>query len=144
MFSVGSYLAYQGDQFVERFDANSYVTLTTAMDLFDLGEGTDAIRESLSKSRCAYLFLSFTSDWLYPVAASQQLVDALNGAGGATDGLLIPQPRISGPQRRHARQRLLRARWAQRIQSLGPFVRRVFRESVRQSRNGDGREHRGR
>jgi len=92
VFSVGSYLAYQGDQFVERFDANSYVTLTTAMDLFDLGEGTDAIRESLSKSRCAYLFLSFTSDWLYPVAASQQLVDALVAEARAVSSCVIESP----------------------------------------------------
>ncbi len=76
-FSVGSYLAHQGDRFVERFDANSYVTLSTAMDLFDLGESPAQLEASLSPSTCRWLFLSFSSDWLYPPSASRQLVDAL-------------------------------------------------------------------
>ena len=78
-FSVGSYLAYQGDRFVERFDANSYVTLSTAMDLFDLGDDETKLVKALAPSTCRWLFLSFSSDWLYPPAASRQLVDALIG-----------------------------------------------------------------
>ncbi len=76
-FSVGSYLAYQGDRFVERFDANSYITLSTAMDLFDLGETDGKVRASLASATCRWLFLSFSSDWLYPPSASKQLADAL-------------------------------------------------------------------
>ncbi len=77
VFSVGSYLAYQGDRFVERFDANSYITLSTAMDLFDLGEKDNTLQGALSPATCQWLFLSFTSDWLYPPSASRRLVDAL-------------------------------------------------------------------
>ncbi len=76
-FSVGTYLAHQGDRFVERFDANSYITLSTAMDLFDLGESDLALRESLAPADCRWLFLSFSTDWLYPPSASRRLVDAL-------------------------------------------------------------------
>ncbi|MBB82453.1 MAG: homoserine O-acetyltransferase [Deltaproteobacteria bacterium] len=92
VFSVGSYLAYQGSKFVERFDANSYVTLTTAMDLFDLGERPEAIREALSTSTCSWLFLSFTTDWLYPVEASRQLVDALIAEGRPASSCVIESP----------------------------------------------------
>lgn len=76
-FSVGSYLAHQGDRFVERFDANSYVTLSTAMDLYDLGETPQKLARSLEPSTCRWLFLSFSSDWLYPPSASRQLIDTL-------------------------------------------------------------------
>jgi homoserine O-acetyltransferase len=77
IFSVGSYLAHQGDRFVERFDANSYITLSTAMDLFDMGGTQEDLRRSLAPATCRWLFLSFSSDWLYPASASRQLVDAL-------------------------------------------------------------------
>lgn len=76
-FSVGSYLAHQGDKFVERFDANSYITLTMAMDLFDLGSSPERLAESLRASRCRWLLLSFTSDWLFPPFQSRQIVNAL-------------------------------------------------------------------
>jgi homoserine O-acetyltransferase len=76
-FSVGSYLAYQGHKFVERFDANSYVTLSMAMDLFDLGDTPATLRAALGRSRCRWLVVSFTSDWLFPAEQSRQLVDAL-------------------------------------------------------------------
>jgi homoserine O-acetyltransferase len=69
-FSVGSYLAYQGHKFVERFDANSYVTLSMAMDLFDLGETQAALRAAFARSRCRWLVVSFTSDWLFPAGAA--------------------------------------------------------------------------
>lgn len=80
-FSVGSYLAYQGDRFVERFDANSYLTLTMALDMFDLGPTTRALEEALSGSQCRWLVLSFTSDWLYPAFQSREIVEALIRCG---------------------------------------------------------------
>jgi homoserine O-acetyltransferase len=80
-FSVGSYLAYQGDKFVERFDANSYLTLTMAIDLFDLGDTPAKLAESLRASRCRWLLASFSSDWLFPPFQSREMVDALIAAG---------------------------------------------------------------
>lgn len=81
LFSVGSYLGYQGDKFVDRFDANSYVTLTTAMDLFDMGRTVDELRKSLSPSKCRYLVVSFSSDWLFAPSQSQEIVNALLACG---------------------------------------------------------------
>jgi homoserine O-acetyltransferase/O-succinyltransferase len=76
-FSVGSYLAYQGDKFVERFDANSYIKLSLAMDLFDLGSTPAELSASLSRSECRWLIVSFTSDWLFPPEQSIDLTNAL-------------------------------------------------------------------
>jgi homoserine O-acetyltransferase len=76
-FSVGSYLAYQGDKFVERFDANSYVKLSLAMDLFDIGDTPEQLSQNLSRSQCRWLIISFTSDWLFPPSQSQDLTDSL-------------------------------------------------------------------
>lgn len=76
-FSVGSYLAYQGEKFVDRFDANSYLTLSMAMDRFDLGRTADELEPALAVSDCRWLVLSFTSDWLFPPRQSRQIVDAL-------------------------------------------------------------------
>ena len=80
-FSVGSYLGHQGSKFVERFDANSYVTLSMAMDLFDLGATPQDLAQAVSRSRCRWLLLSFTSDWLFSPAQSRRLVAALVAAG---------------------------------------------------------------
>jgi homoserine O-acetyltransferase/O-succinyltransferase len=76
-FSVGSYLAYQGDKFVERFDANSYIKLSLAMDLFDLGGTKEELSANLSRSQCRWLIVSFTSDWLFPPEQSLELSNAL-------------------------------------------------------------------
>jgi homoserine O-acetyltransferase/O-succinyltransferase len=76
-FSVGSYLAYQGHRFVERFDANSYITLSMAMDLFDIGGTPAALRASLAQSACRWLVVSFSTDWLFPPFQSRQIADAL-------------------------------------------------------------------
>ncbi|MGD1276870.1 MAG: homoserine O-acetyltransferase [Tepidisphaeraceae bacterium] len=76
-FSVGAYLAHQGDKFVERFDANSYVSLSLMMDLFDLGHSDAALREALAPATCRWLILSFSSDWLFPTEQSRQIIDAL-------------------------------------------------------------------
>ncbi len=80
-FSVGSYLAYQSERFVERFDANSYLTLSMAMDLFDLGTTDQELRDTLSGSLCRWLIVSFSSDWLFPPYQSKQIVDALIDCG---------------------------------------------------------------
>jgi len=76
-FSVGSYLGYQGAKFVERFDANSYVVLSTAMDLFDLGSTPTELAAALRSARCRWLVQSFTSDWLFPPEQSLEIVNAL-------------------------------------------------------------------
>jgi homoserine O-acetyltransferase/O-succinyltransferase len=76
-FSVGSYLGYQGAKFVERFDANSYLTLSVAMDLFDLGSTPEALAAALRSSRARWLVVSFTSDWLFPPDQSRDMVNAL-------------------------------------------------------------------
>jgi homoserine O-acetyltransferase len=76
-FSVGSYLGYQGDRFVERFDANSYILLSMAMDLFDLGDSAAALAPRLAKTECRWLVMSFSSDWLFPPDQSRTIVNAL-------------------------------------------------------------------
>jgi homoserine O-acetyltransferase len=80
-FSVGSYLAYQGDKFVERFDANSYLALTMAIDLFDLGDTPQKLADSLRACRCRWLLVSFASDWLFPPFQSREIVDTLIAQG---------------------------------------------------------------
>ena len=76
-FSVGSYLGYQGSKFVERFDANSYMAITMAMDLFDLGDTPEKLAATFSRAKCRWLVLSFTSDWLFPPEQSRDIVHAL-------------------------------------------------------------------
>ena len=76
-FSVGSYLAYKGDKFVDIFDANSYLVLSMAMDLFDLGDNQQQLVESFSGALCRWLLISFSSDWLFPADQSRQIVDSL-------------------------------------------------------------------
>lgn len=74
--SVASYLAHQGDKFVERFDANSYITISRAVDRFDFGEGS-ALAERFRPAQCRWLLISFTSDWLFPSDQSEEIVRAL-------------------------------------------------------------------
>src|SRR3954453_19194913 len=79
VFEVESYLRYRGSQFVDRFDANSYLYITKAMDLFDLTNGHGSLGAALERSRARFLVLSFTSDWLYPTYQSLEIVSALRG-----------------------------------------------------------------
>jgi homoserine O-acetyltransferase len=76
-FEVESYLRYRGSQFVNRFDANSYLYITKAMDYFDLTAGQRSLGEALAPARARFLAISFSSDWLYPSYQSQELVRAL-------------------------------------------------------------------
>ena len=82
-FQVESYLHYQGQKFVERFDANSYLYITKAMDYFDLGEqrGDGSLVKALSRARARFLVVSFSSDWLYPTAQSREMVKSMKLAG---------------------------------------------------------------
>ena len=79
-FQIESYLRYQGKSFVERFDANSYLYLTRAMDYFDLNENFSKSVEFSSKhnKHINYLVISFTSDWLFPTKENKQIVNILN------------------------------------------------------------------
>lgn len=79
IFEVESYLRYRGGQFVSRFDANSYITITRAMDTFDLPEEPRELGALLEPCTARFLVLSFTSDWLYPSYQSQTIVRALRG-----------------------------------------------------------------
>jgi homoserine O-acetyltransferase len=82
-FEVENYLRHQGSTFVERFDANSYLYLTRAMDYFDLAADYGGVVANAFKgTRTRFCVISFTSDWLFPTAESRAIVHALN-AGGA-------------------------------------------------------------
>ncbi|MBV9443453.1 MAG: homoserine O-acetyltransferase, partial [Acidobacteriaceae bacterium] len=76
-FEVESYLRYRGSQFVNRFDANSYLYITKAMDYFDLSAGYGCLAARFNGARARFLILSFTSDWLYPTYQSLETVSAL-------------------------------------------------------------------
>jgi len=82
-FQVESYLRHQGASFVDRFDANSYLYITRAMDYFDLAAKREgALAEAFMGSRgVKFCVLSFSSDWLYPTTESRDVVRALNAAG---------------------------------------------------------------
>ncbi len=76
-FQIESYLHYQGKQFVGRFDANSYLALTRALDYFDLSEAYGSLAEAFSRTESRFLVVSYSSDWLYPTAQSKDIVRAL-------------------------------------------------------------------
>ena len=81
-FEIEGYLRYRGSRFTERFDANSYLYITKAMDYFDLCNGYGNLAAAFAHSdRITYLVVSFTSDWLYPTYHSKELVSALTAVG---------------------------------------------------------------
>jgi homoserine O-acetyltransferase len=81
-FEVESYLRHQGISFVERFDANSYLYLTRAMDYFDVAaDHAGVLANAFKDSPVRFCLISFTSDWLFPTAESRAIVHALNAAG---------------------------------------------------------------
>ena len=83
-FQIESYLRYQGRAFVERFDANSYLYMTRAMDYFDLAADYGGqLAKAFRGTKARFCVVSFTSDWLFPTSESRAIVHALN-AGGAS------------------------------------------------------------
>ncbi len=81
VFEVESYLRHQGSSFVRRFDANSYLTVTRAMDWFDLAAEHDGdLAAAFAGTQTRFCLVSFTSDWLFPTAQSRSVARALNRA----------------------------------------------------------------
>jgi homoserine O-acetyltransferase len=105
-FQVESYLRYQGSSFVERFDANSYLFITRAMDYFDLAaDYGGALANAFKGSRSRFCVVSFTSDWLFPTSDARQIVHALNASGASVsfaeiesdkghDAFLLEEPEL--------------------------------------------------
>ena len=82
-FQIESYLRHQGSSFVERFDANSYLYVTRAMDYFDIAEDYGSLAKAFKGTRTRFCVVSFTSDWLFPTSESRAVVHALNAGGAA-------------------------------------------------------------
>ena len=80
-FQVESYLRYQGRSFVDRFDANSYLYMTRAMDYFDVKNEIIENKKTIINNSIRFLVLSFTSDWLFPTKESREIVSLLNSIG---------------------------------------------------------------
>jgi homoserine O-acetyltransferase/O-succinyltransferase len=76
-FEVESYLRYRGSEFVNRFDANSYLYITKAMDYFDLANSHASLSAAFERAIARFLVISFSSDWLYPSYQSQEIVRTL-------------------------------------------------------------------
>lgn len=104
-FAVGSYLIYQGESFVDRFDANSYIYVTKALDHFSLGTGQN-LSKTMAKVKSKFLIIAFNSDWLYPPYQSKEIVKALEVNGipvtyceittdKGHDSFLLPNPEQS-------------------------------------------------
>jgi len=122
-FQVQSYLRHQGESFTSQFDANTYILMTRALDYFDLArEYADDPVAAFSHARCAFLVISFTSDWRFAKERSREITDALVAARREVsyaeiesdvghDAFLLPNDRY---------ERLLRA-----------YLDRVFREGVK-------------
>jgi homoserine O-acetyltransferase len=80
-FQIESYLHYQGKRFIERFDANSYLYLTRAMDYFDLSARYGSLTNALGRTNARFLVTSYDTDWLFPSSQSQEIVSALVATG---------------------------------------------------------------
>ena len=107
-FQIESYLRHQGMTFVDRFDANSYLYMTRAMDYFDLAaDHGGRLAEAFAGTRTRFCVVSFTSDWLFPTEESRAIVHALNAAGASVsfveietdrghDAFLLDEPELFG------------------------------------------------
>ncbi|MBA4790078.1 MAG: homoserine O-acetyltransferase [Rhizobiales bacterium] len=107
-FQVESYLRHQGESFVQRFDPNSYLYVTRAMDYFDLAADYDGVLANAFRgSKTRFCLVSFTSDWLFPTQDSRTVVHALNASGASVsfaeidsdkghDAFLLDEPELTG------------------------------------------------
>jgi homoserine O-acetyltransferase len=110
-FQVESYLHHQGMTFVDRFDANSYLYITRAMDYFDLASDySGVLAEAFRNTKTKFCIISFTSDWLFPTPENKRVAHALNAAGANVsfveiesdkghDAFLLDEPEMSATVR---------------------------------------------
>lgn len=80
-FEVERYLEYNGKNFIERFDTNSFLYLAKALDLYDVAWNFDGMEDALSRMQCPSLWFAFTSDWLYPPGQAEDVVEVLKKVG---------------------------------------------------------------
>ncbi|MGB7406275.1 MAG: homoserine O-acetyltransferase [Pacificimonas sp.] len=92
-FQIESYLRHQGISFVERFDANSYLYITRAMDYFDLAEAHGGkLAAAFRGTQTRFCVVSFDTDWLYPTSESREIVHALTAAGAEVSFVELSSP----------------------------------------------------
>ncbi len=91
-FAVESYLSYQGEKFVDRFDANSYIYLSRAMDAFDLAGSYGGLEAAFSSAETSFLIISYSSDWLFTTEQSKEIVFALARTGKEVSYTEIQSP----------------------------------------------------
>ncbi len=91
-FEVESYLRHQGESFIKRFDANTYLYITKAMDYFDLTRDFGSLENAFKNVQAKFLVLSFSSDWLFPTVQSKEIVRALTVNGKYVTFCEIPSP----------------------------------------------------
>ena len=91
-FQVESYLRHQGLSFTRRFDANSYLYITRAMDYFDLAEEHGGLLANAFSAHTRFCLVSFDTDWLYPTVESRMVVTALHAAGAPASFVELSSP----------------------------------------------------
>ncbi|MGW8312288.1 MAG: homoserine O-acetyltransferase MetX [Desulfuromonadales bacterium] len=88
-FEIERYLAYNGRNFVDRFDTNSFLYLAKALDLYDIAWGFEGIEDALTSLVCPSLWFAFSSDWLYPPYQTEELIDVLEKQGKPVEYHLV-------------------------------------------------------
>jgi len=88
-FEINNYLDYHGDKFIDRFDANSFIYLTKAMDLYDLGRGYESFNAALNRIKAEVLIITISSDQLFPPEETLEVVEGLNEVGGNVEYQVI-------------------------------------------------------
>jgi len=91
-FAVESYLNHQGTRFTERFDANSYIYITKAMDYFDIARTYGPLKEAFAAVTARFLLISYSSDWLFPTRQSKEIVQALTAGDRDVSFIEIDSP----------------------------------------------------
>jgi homoserine O-acetyltransferase len=91
-FAIESYLDHKGSAFTKRFDANSYLYITKAMDYFDIASSYGPLKEAFALAQARYLFVSYSTDWLFPTAQTKEMVRALLSNGKSVSFIEIESP----------------------------------------------------
>jgi len=145
-FQVESYLRYKGGTFVERFDANSYLYITKAMDYFDLVADHGSLVDAFRGVRSRFLAVSYSGDWLFPTHHTKEIVRALQANGVVTtfcelqseyghDAFLLPDEQLA-----QAVSAFLRNAYAASRSGTAPGRDGGAQQPVRPLQNAEGRQ----